>query len=241
MIDSDRLNDETAQGGTTTAASIAFDRLLGERYSCRAFLARPVADDVIEELLRIAQRSASWCNSQPWQVIVTKGDATQRLRQAFFARASAHTPDPDIEFPADYVGVYKQRRRDCATALYGSVGIALGDRDASAKQTMENFRFFGAPHLAVITTDRSLGVYGAIDCGIYIGAFLLAARSLGIASIAQAAIATQSGFIRQQFAIPDDRLVVCGISFGYADADHPVNRFRTRRAPLTEVVQWITE
>jgi nitroreductase len=235
------LKTDTARTGPATPASIEFDRLLAERYSCRAFLAEPVADDVIDEMLRIAQRSASWCNSQPWQVIITKGAGTERFRQAFFKQASENRPDTDLEFPADYVGVYRQRRRDCAMALYGSIGIESGDRAASAKQMMENFRFFGAPHLAVITTDRNLGVYGAVDCGAFVGAFLLAARSLGVATIAQAAIATQSGFIRDQFKIPADRMVVCGISFGYEDAEHPVNRFRTTRAPLSEVVQWVTE
>jgi nitroreductase len=35
--------------------------------------------------------------------------------------------------------------------------------------------------------------------------------------------------------------VICGISFGYADAAHPVNGFRTPRAPLADVVRWVEE
>jgi hypothetical protein len=33
--------------------------------------------------------------------------------------------------------------------------------------------------------------------------------------------------------------VVCGISFGYEDAQHPANAFRTRRASLPQVAQWL--
>ena len=113
-----------------------------------------------------------------------------------------------------------------------------GDRARSALQGRENFRFFGAPHFALITTERDLGTYGAIDCGGYVSVFLLAAQSLGLAAIPQAAVAAYSPWLRDYFGLPDNRLVVCGISFGYPDQAHPANGFRTNRAPITEVVDW---
>ena len=48
---------------------------------------------------------------------------------------------------------------------------------------------FGAPHVAIVTSDEALGVYGAVDCGAYVSNFMLAAHSLGVGSIAQAALA----------------------------------------------------
>ncbi|RFQ08231.1 nitroreductase, partial [Pseudomonas sp. ATCC 13867] len=35
-----------------------------------------------------------------------------------------------------------------------------------------------------------------------------------------------------------DRLVVCGISLGYAEPSHPANSFRTTRADIATAVQW---
>lgn len=66
-----------------------------------------------------------------------------------------------------------------------------GDRAASACQMMENFRFFGAPpHMALITAPpKELGQYAYLDCGGFITGFCLAARSLGLGSIPQAAVA----------------------------------------------------
>ena len=78
------------------------------------------------------------------------------------------------------------------------------------------YNFFGAPHVAIIHTDEALGIYGAIDCGAYVGNFLLAAQALGLGTIAQAALARHSGLIRRHFRLGDDRRVVCGISFGFA-------------------------
>lgn len=213
--------------------------LLQERYSCRAYLADEVPRRTIDDILRMAQMTASWCNSQPWQVHIGSRDATDRIRARFFDYAKSHPPKGDLAFPGEYLGVYKKRRFDCAVQLYSAVGVKLGDRVASAEQAAENFRFFGAPHFALITTDRELGVYGAIDCGAFVSSFLLAARSHGVATIAQAALASQADFFREELDIPDDRLIVCGISFGYADETHPANSFRTERAPQAEVLTWV--
>jgi len=219
----------------------ALARLVRDRHSCRGFLPTPVPRAMIDAMLAIAQGSASWCNSQPWQAIVTEGEATERFRKALHAHATStdwEHETPDFAFPARYVGIYKERQRETGWALYQSVGVAFGDRAASARQMRENFRLFDAPHVMIVTTEADLGVYGAIDCGAYVAHVMLAAQSLGIATIAQAALAGVSGFVRDHFAIPPERRIVCGMSFGYADTAHPANGFRTTRAPLHEVVRY---
>jgi nitroreductase len=215
------------------------ESLLRARYSCRGFLPRPVERAVIERVLEIAQRTPSWCNSQPWQVHLTSGAATERFRAALLAAASSGPPTPDYPFPREYRGVYLERRRECGFQLYDSVGIRRGDREASARQGLENFRLFGAPHALIVTTDEALGVYGVLDCGAWVNNFMLAARSLGVASIAQAALASRPALVREFFGIGEDRRVVCGISFGYEDPQHPANQFRTRRASKEEVATWL--
>jgi nitroreductase len=226
---------------TSTTASGAFEHLLKERYSCRAFLPQQVDTAAITRMLEIAQRTPSWCNSQPWQVVITRGGATDRFRTALCEYAATHEREPDYTFPREYRGVYLERRRECGFQLYESVGIARGDRVASARQAMENYRLFGAPHAMVVTTDEALGVSGILDCGAWVNNFMLAARSLGVASIAQAALGAHPKFLRAYFGLPAERLVVCGMSFGYEDAAHPVNRFRTSRAAVDSVVTWVDQ
>ncbi|RYE40282.1 MAG: nitroreductase [Hyphomicrobiales bacterium] len=221
-----------------TYTADTLEALLTNRFSCRAFRADPVPRDDIERLLRIAQRTASWCNTQPWQVIVTSDRATDAFRDALYSHAQVHPMQSDFPEPKQYVGPYQDRRRDAGYALYNSLGIERQDYEARNRQLLENFRFFDAPHAAVITTDRDLSTYGAVDAGGYVATLLLAAQSLGIAAIPQAAIAMHSSLVRRHFELPEDRMVLCGVSFGYPDLDHPANSFRTTRAPLEEVVQW---
>ena len=224
---------------TAGAEAPVLDGLLRDRWSCRGFTRAPVPRPTIERLLEMAQRTPSWCNTQPWRVTLTSGEATRRLAEALSEHQGSGVPEqPDLPFPEAYRGEYLARRRECGYRLYGAVGIERGDRVRSAVQNRENFRFFGAPHFALITTERDLGPYGAIDCGGYVSVFLLAAQSLGLAAIPQAAVAAYSPWLRDYFGLPGNRLVVCGISFGYADRAHRANGFRTGRAPLGDVVDW---
>lgn len=215
-----------------------FETLLRRRHSCRAFRPDPVARDTIERILTTAGRVPSWCNSQPWQVTVTSGAETDRLRAALTERAQAGTPAPDIPFPTRYAGAYLDRRRDCGWKLYEAVGVEKGDRAGSARQMLRNFDLFGAPHCAILSSPVDLGPYGVLDCGGFITAFTLAAEALGVASIPQAAVAGFAPFLHDHFGIGADRLILCGIAFGYSDTDHPANSFRTDRADLAEIVDW---
>lgn len=217
-----------------------FEQAVRERYSARMFRPEPVAHEAIERILQLAQQTPSWCNTQPWQLAITRGEATERFRQKLSTHArSGAPPAPDFPFPAAYLGTYRDRRKVCGVQLYQALGIGREDRAAAAEQSLENFRFFGAPHVAIITTDEALGAYGMLDCGLYVQTFLLAATSLGVGSIAQAALASYPEVVRQFFALPPDRKVVCGISFGYVDADHPIHSYRTERAPLAEAVRFV--
>jgi nitroreductase len=218
------------------------EHLLRQRHSCRGFRPDRVPRPVIARILAIAQRTASWCNAQPWQVVVASGAATERFRAACWRHAATDAPAaPDFPFPREYRGVYLARRRECGWQLYDSVGVARGDRAAANRQRLENYRLFGAPHVAIVTTDEALGVYGAIDCGAYVASFLLAAEALGVAVIPQAALAAYPDLVRAHFGLGPDRRVVCGLSFGYEDTEHPANAYRTSRAPLDEAVTWLDE
>lgn len=240
----DRETGATTMTGSTTtdagpylAADVLGD-LLGSRHSCRAFLPRPVPRAVIRRILELAQQTPSWCNTQPWQVAITEGEGTERFRKGLADYVRTHPQEPDFPFPREYRGTYQERRKECALQLYTSVGITPGDRAASGEQTMKNFDLFDAPHVAVVTSDDALGTYGAVDCGLYVNSFLLAAESLGVAAVPQAALAGSAPYLREFFGLAPERKVVCAISFGYADDEHPANTFRTSRADVDTVVTW---
>ena len=164
---------------------------------------------------------------------------TKRLRDKLFDAATALAPmSPGFGFPERYQGKYKARRSNCGWQLYDAVGVTKGDRAASERKMRENFRFFGAPHLALITSPVELGGYGMLDCGALITGFMVAAQASGLASIAQAALASYAPLLRTTLKMRADRYILCGISFGYSDSAHPDNSFRTTRAAVEAVMEW---
>ena len=211
-------------------------KIMNDRYSCRGYIDKEVAERDIQEIVATASRVPTWCNAQPWQVLVTRGTETKAFGDILSQTAMTTEMEPDFEWPVEYTGEYLDRRRVCGFQLYEAVGIARDDRARRAEQMMQNFSFFGAPHVAIITSDANLGPYGAMDCGGFIALFALAARAKGIASVVQASVTGYAPAIRKHFQIPDNRLIQTAISFGYEDKDHPANSFRTERAAIDDVV-----
>ncbi len=228
-----------ASSGNSSTPDHLFESLLSHRSSCRAFLSDPIPQPLIERILVLAQRTASWCNAQPWQVSIFSPRATDALRNELLQYVQHHQPCPDLTWPESYPGVYLERRRASGFQLYEAAGVDRNDKAAAERQRIENFRFFGAPHVAIISTQKELGVYGAVDCGAYVSNFCLAARSLKIDSIPQAALAAYPEFWRARLNLGPDRLIVCGIAFGYGDQAAPANQYRTARANISEVAHWI--
>ena len=216
-----------------------FEQAIKARYSCRKFQEREVPRAAIERILNVSQQTASWNNVQPWRVLIASGEAARKFSAALVAHVEAGgTPNPDFPFPTDYQGIERERRKTCGLQLYQAVNITRENEAGKHNQFLENFRLFDAPHVALITAPAYLGFYAALDCGLYVNSFMLAAKSLGIDTIAQAAIAHYSDFVREYFSIGDDRKLVCGVSFGYEDNTHPINQYRTERAGIDEVVTW---
>ena len=171
---------------------------------------------------------------------ITTGEATSRLRQALLhAYDTKQSGGSDFPFPQEYTNEYLDRRRECGLQLHEAVRVQRGDKEAGARQVRENFRLFGAPHVAVLTSDTGLGIYGAVDVGGYVQVLLLSMQAHGVAAIAQAALATQSALVKHELGIASERNMVCAVSFGYEDPTHLANGFRTNRASLDQVVQFV--
>lgn len=223
----------------TVGASTVLRDLFDQRWSCRAFLPDQVPRKTIEEIIDVARRTPSWCNTQPWHLHITEGADTDRFREALLPRIDAGEPEsPDFAFPKEYEGEYLERRRACGWKLYESVGVRRGDREASRQQGRRNFELFDAPHTAIVTSPALLGAYGAVDCGLFTQSFILAAQAVGVASVPQAALAGYAPIVKEHFGIGDDRHVVLAITFGYPDTANPVNTFRTDREESSQIVSW---
>ncbi|HEX3500986.1 MAG TPA: nitroreductase [Stellaceae bacterium] len=204
------------------------------RHSVRAYLDRPVPRATIEAILRIAAQAPSGSNIQPWRVHVLAGAALDRLRGAMKDAFLAGEPhEREYKYYTEPVfEPYLTRQRACGWGLYGMLGIGRGDREKSRAYRATNYEFFGAPVGMVFTIDRRLELGSWLDYGMFLQSIMVAARGFGLHSCAEASIAEFHPIIREQLAVPEGEMVICGIALGYADPDAIINGFRTTREPV---------
>ncbi|NVB82119.1 MAG: nitroreductase [Kofleriaceae bacterium] len=213
--------------------------LWNARTSVRAFKPEPIAREELQSLFAAAQRAPSWCNVQPWRVVVTEPPKTGELAAAMLAAAKSGLPRAEVPFPLDYPPPYKQHRIACGAALYQAMGIAREDKASRYDAWLRNYGFFDAPHVAIVACDRRLGPYVYIDVGVWLGYLVTAAQALGIDTCPMASVAAYPEALRANLPIAETDVILFGIALGHADGDAPANRTRTTREPVEANVTFV--
>ena len=212
------------------------------RKSIRAFRKDPVPKETLVELLEICQRAPSGTNTQPWYVYVCAGATRDAIENDVLELAkqgkAAKYEDYDY-YPAKWKDIHRDRRRGVGWGLYGLLGIQKGDREASAAQGARNFKFFDAPVGMFITTDAYLGRGSWADVGLYLQTIMLAARGFGLHTCPQAAWIQFQEPIFRHLGIPDDQVLVSGMSLGYADDTAIENTLVSDREELANVAKFV--
>lgn len=223
-----------------------FQDVVAARHSVRAFADRSVDDDLLTQLLDQAAQSPSWSNTQPYRLAVARGAVLDDLRQALAQRfelaakiqhgnlvtqlqavltRNPGLPDGDFKPILNYPTDLQPRRQAAGRALYEWLAIDRKDHAARDRQTAENFRFFGAPVAVFVFIHEGLGVYSALDAGIFLQSLMLGATNAGLGTCAQGALGTWRSPLDKHFAVPKPYKLLCGLSLGY-EADAKVNRFQ---------------
>jgi len=209
------------------------------RRSIRAFLPRPVARELIDDILSAARYAPSGSNFQPWQVHVVQGELRDQIEQDALAAFAAGELGADWAYYPDPIPEpYRARRRATGWGLYSLLGIAKGDRAASKAQHARNFQFFGAPVGLFFVIDKSLELGSWLDYGMFLQNVMLMARQHGLHTCAQASWPELPRVVRRHLPIGDDQELVCGMALGYADPDAAINRYQPERAGVEEFARY---
>ncbi|WP_237749279.1 nitroreductase [Pseudomonas rhizosphaerae] len=216
----------------------AVDWAITSRRSIRAFLPDPVAHEDVVGILDVARFCATGVNMQPWRVHVVTGDMKLRLSNAIADidnnPAYADTLlDPYEYYPREWVTPYLDRKKKVGWELYGLLGIAKGDKQRMHEQHGRNYRFFDAPVGLLFTIDRVLQQGSLLDYGMFLQSVMVAARARGLHTCPQAAFLKYHHVIAEVLGIPDEHMLVCGMSLGYADDSSVENDLVTEREAVS--------
>ena len=221
----------------------AVDAAITSRRSVRGFLATPIPDATVREILEVASRAPSGTNTQPWKVHVLTGAARERLGNAIKAayddpaERAQHTEEYDY-YPREWVSPYIDRRRKVGWDLYGLLEIGKTDKDKMHAQHGRNYVFFDAPVGLIFTIDRILAQGSWLDYGMFLENIMIAARGRGLDTCPQAAFTQFHRVIKRELQLGDHEMVVCGMALGVADPSAVANRLTTARAAVDEFTRF---
>jgi nitroreductase len=227
--------------------------LLASRRSIRDFRPDPVPTDVLADILSDAAQAPSWSNTQPYRLAIASGDRRDRLAAALCQRFDAALvarkggwrskvglllrgglPDGDFRVDLPYPADLVPARRATGFGLYKLLGIAREDHVARDAQMRRNFEFFGAPTVIFVFVHGGLRQFAALDAGIWLQSFMLAAHARGLGTCAQGALATWGGPVRAEFDVPATHKLICGVALGYP-SDAPVNAYNPGRLEAAQL------
>ena len=201
------------------------------RKSIRAFLEKPVDNELLRELLTKASRAPSGGNVQPWRIYVLNGSKMAQFKTTVAASTAQETPAYDI-YPPNLTAPYRDSRFKVGEDMYALLGIPRDDKAARIKRLFENYQFFGAPAGLFCYVDRQMGPPQWSDLGMFLQTFMLLAEEAGLGTCAQEAWATRPALVGSQLDVPDELTIFCGMAIGYTDESAPVNTLRSDREPL---------
>ncbi len=231
---------------TLVGDGASVDTAMASRFSCRAYLQKPVSRELLADLLQAAARAPSGTNTQPWKTYVLQGASKDALVSQVCAAHDAQAQNPALAqpeaydyYPEKWVSPYIDRRRECGFGLYGVLGIGKGDKAAMHRQHQQNFRFFDAPVGLMFTLERVMGRGSLVDYGMFLQNVMLAARARGLHTCPQAAWNGFSNTILPHIGATDSELLVCGMSLGYGDPQALVNTFQTSRVEASAFTTWL--
>jgi len=211
-----------------------------QRISVRQFLATPVSESQVRDLLDTARWAPSGGNLQPWKVIAVAGAeraAVIDLARGELARSADGVPPEqgsDPVYPPKLWEPYRSRRFQVGEDMYALMGIARDDRAARLAHVARNFEFFGAPVGLFFVIDKRMGRGQWAHLGMFMQTLALAALDMGLGTCMQEFWGTIRESLHRHFGLADTDLIYCGMSLGYADPQAPVNRLRSARAAVDE-------
>lgn len=214
---------------------------VASRFSARAFLDTPVDRATLERILQKAQQAPSGGNVQPWRVYVLRGQRMLEFKELIQAKLAqgirGEKPEYHV-YPPKLKEPYRSRRFKCGEDLYASIGVPREDKPGRLRQFAKNMEFFGAGTSLFFAIDRIMGPSQWAHLGMYMQTIMLLAREAGLHTCAQEAWSNWHETIHAYFEMPEELMFYCGLAIGHLDEDHPINGWRTDRAPLDEVVQF---
>jgi len=216
-----------------------FESVVRGRRSIRAYTDQPVPDDLVREILDEARWAPSSRNTQAWSVWVVTGEALERFKAAL-QREEADASDLPGTVTEDWPQACSARAVELMKTRAETLEAA-GEVAGPAASLARMAECFGAPVLLVFGFEGCLApAYATYDTASLVQNVCLAAHDKGLGTCQSTTLVRYPGLLRQLLPGAEEQRLVVAVTLGYPDLTAPANTFARSRAPLDEVVTWVS-
>jgi nitroreductase len=220
-----------------------FENVIRGRRSIRAYRTEPVPEDLVREILDEARWAPSSRNTQAWNVWVLSGDALGRFKAAFKAALDREEPDAQ-DIPGTVTGDWPSTCSARAVELMKTRAQTLeaaGEASGPAASMARMADCFGAPVLLVFSFEACLSDASACyDTASLVLSVSLAARDRGLGTCQSTTLVRYPDLLREVLPGSEEKKMVVAMTLGWPDEESPANTFDRSRAPLDELVSWVS-
>jgi nitroreductase len=118
--------------------------------------------------------------------------------------------------------------------------ISREDRDKRKQWLERGFRYFDAPAVIVVSTDRSLSESSPLlDIGAIVQTICLIALHFGLGTCIEDQGVAYPQVLRKYARIPESKRIIAAVAIGYPAWDFPANKLETEREPVQNTTTWL--
>ena len=218
------------------------------RRSIRSFRPDPVPKEVLEEILKNCIWAPSSSNTQTWEFIVLGGNVLDELNDLVVEKVKAEWDTEnmvyknvtvDVPYPAlpePYIGRAMELRKTIDHHQFPTGTPHL--EEERYNYLLYGGRYYGAPNVIIIYTERAFGPRAVLDIGIMAQTIALAALSHGLGTCLMSMPISWPEIVREHLDLPETKLIVQAVAMGYPDMEADINHFERLREPLDTFVRW---
>ena len=218
------------------------------RRSIRSFKPDPLHKGLLEEILETCIWAPSSSNTQTWEFAVLGGKVLDELNDLVVEKVKAEWDTENLVYKNVTVDVpyptlpepYLERAMNLRKTI-DRHQFPAGTPHLEEKRynyLLYGGRYYGAPNVIIIYTERDFGPRAVLDIGIIAQTIALAAMDYGLGTCLMSMPISWPEIVREHLGLPETKLIAQAVAIGYPDMEADINNFERLREPLDTFVRW---
>lgn len=208
-----------------------FKEVLNQRKSVRQFTDEQISKQKLEEIVKLAQKTPTWVNSQPYKVYIATGNTLKEIKAHHLQATKDEVPSNPNWIPMHRDEWEEKPRKNMEETTIAMMNYF--ENNEFQKASAELFNCQAAVYLALPKNSSKYSIY---DLGAFSMSLMLAAKDEGIDSIPAFEFVKYPEYLEKVLDVNKNYEIVMGLGFGYIDKEAHINKKPGMREPLENLL-----